>query len=105
VSAGVTAGYKGDVSYQPEDPAGAVLLTVQASQALAAAGQADMVWGHVSIRDPGGRGTTASSRQAGSTCSGGRPSLTDPILGAVTNPWRGSVYRRAGHGGGSDVPG
>jgi ribulose-5-phosphate 4-epimerase/fuculose-1-phosphate aldolase len=44
------------VSYQPADASGAVRLTVQASRALAAAGQADMVWGHASVRDPGGRG-------------------------------------------------
>jgi hypothetical protein len=50
------AGYKGAVSYQPADASGAVLLAVQASRALAAAGQGDMVWGHVSIRDPDGRG-------------------------------------------------
>jgi L-ribulose-5-phosphate 4-epimerase len=30
--------------------------TAQANRALGAAGQSDMVWGHVSIRDPGGRG-------------------------------------------------
>ncbi|HEX5496635.1 MAG TPA: class II aldolase/adducin family protein [Mycobacteriales bacterium] len=28
----------------------------RANQALAAAGQADMIWGHVSVRDPDGRG-------------------------------------------------
>ena len=50
------AGYKGAVSYQPADASGAVLLAVQASRALAAAGQGDMVWGHASIRDPDGRG-------------------------------------------------
>jgi ribulose-5-phosphate 4-epimerase/fuculose-1-phosphate aldolase len=44
------------MSYQPKDQVGAVLLAVQASRALAAAGQADMVWGHASVRDPGGRG-------------------------------------------------
>jgi ribulose-5-phosphate 4-epimerase/fuculose-1-phosphate aldolase len=44
------------VSYQPADADGAVLLAVQASRALAAAGQGDMVWGHASIRDPDGRG-------------------------------------------------
>ena len=49
------------MSYQPADPAGAVLLAVQASQALAAAGQADMVWGHASVRDPGGRGAWMKS--------------------------------------------
>ncbi|GGK78309.1 class II aldolase/adducin family protein [Mangrovihabitans endophyticus] len=31
-------------------------LTVQASHALAAAGLGDMVWGHVAVRDPDGRG-------------------------------------------------
>lgn len=31
-------------------------LVVQASQALAAAGLGDMVWGHASVRDPDGRG-------------------------------------------------
>ena len=30
--------------------------TAQANRALGAAGQSDMVWGHVSIRDPEGRG-------------------------------------------------
>jgi ribulose-5-phosphate 4-epimerase/fuculose-1-phosphate aldolase len=44
------------VSYQPGDRQDAVRLAVQASRALAAAGQADMVWGHASVRDPGGRG-------------------------------------------------
>src|SRR6266581_4112035 len=29
---------------------------VQANQALGASGQSDMVWGHASVRDPGGRG-------------------------------------------------
>jgi len=49
------------VSYQPGDRQGAVRLAVQASRALAAAGQADMVWGHASIRDPGGRGAWMKS--------------------------------------------
>ena len=31
-------------------------LAIQASRALAAAGQGDMVWGHVAVRDPQGRG-------------------------------------------------
>lgn len=31
-------------------------LTIQASLALAAAGQGDLVWGHVAVRDPAGRG-------------------------------------------------
>src|ERR1700748_1908987 len=48
--------YNGAVSYEPADRDSAVLLAVQASRALAAAGQTDMVWGHASIRDPGGRG-------------------------------------------------
>jgi ribulose-5-phosphate 4-epimerase/fuculose-1-phosphate aldolase len=44
------------VNYEPADRDSAVLLAVQASRALAAGGQADMVWGHASIRDRGGRG-------------------------------------------------
>lgn len=44
------------VSYEPQDSGHARSLVVDASRALAAAGQADMVWGHVSVRDPGGRG-------------------------------------------------
>ncbi len=31
-------------------------LAVVASRTLAAAGQGDMVWGHVAVRDPAGRG-------------------------------------------------
>jgi L-fuculose-phosphate aldolase len=49
------------VSYQPTDAADAVLLAVQASRALAAGGQGDMVWGHASVRDPGGRGAWMKS--------------------------------------------
>jgi L-fuculose-phosphate aldolase len=49
------------MSYQPGDPQDAVRLAVQASRALAAAGQADMVWGHASVRDPGGRGAWMKS--------------------------------------------
>jgi len=49
------------VSYQPGNRQDAVRLAVQASRALAAAGQADMVWGHASIRDPGGRGAWMKS--------------------------------------------
>jgi len=49
------------VSYQPGDAEDAVRLAVQASRALAAAGQADMVWGHASVRDPGGRGAWMKS--------------------------------------------
>lgn len=33
-----------------------ISLAVQACAALAAAGQADLIWGHHSVRDPGGRG-------------------------------------------------
>ena len=49
------------MSYQPADASGAVRLAVQASRALAAAGQGDMVWGHASIRDPDGRGAWMKS--------------------------------------------
>jgi ribulose-5-phosphate 4-epimerase/fuculose-1-phosphate aldolase len=49
------------VSYQPADAASAAALAVQASRALAVAGQADMVWGHASVRDPGGRGAWMKS--------------------------------------------
>jgi ribulose-5-phosphate 4-epimerase/fuculose-1-phosphate aldolase len=33
-----------------------IVATAQANQALGASGQSDMVWGHASIRAPGGRG-------------------------------------------------
>jgi ribulose-5-phosphate 4-epimerase/fuculose-1-phosphate aldolase len=49
------------VSYEPADRDSAVLLAVQASRALAAGGQTDMVWGHASIRDPGGHGAWMKS--------------------------------------------
>ena len=49
------------MSYEPADRDSAVLLAVQASRALAAGGQTDMVWGHASIRDPGGRGAWMKS--------------------------------------------
>jgi len=49
------------VSYEAADRESAVLLAVQASRALAAGGQADMVWGHASVRDPGGRGAWMKS--------------------------------------------
>jgi len=42
--------------YVPVDDAGALALAVDGCRALAAAGQADMVWGHPSVRDPAGRG-------------------------------------------------
>src|ERR1700744_1678883 len=42
--------------YVPADDGAAVALAVDGCRALAAAGQADMVWGHPSVRDPEGRG-------------------------------------------------
>jgi ribulose-5-phosphate 4-epimerase/fuculose-1-phosphate aldolase len=42
--------------YIPVDSASALSLAVDGCRALAAAGQADMVWGHPSVRDPAGRG-------------------------------------------------
>lgn len=42
--------------YTPGDTDEAVALAVDGCRALAAAGQSDMVWGHPSVRDPGGRG-------------------------------------------------
>src|ERR1700735_4833706 len=42
--------------YVPADDGAAIALAVDGCRALAAAGQADMVWGHPSVRDPGGRG-------------------------------------------------
>src|ERR1700727_210774 len=42
--------------YIPLDADGALALAVDGCRALAAAGQADMVWGHPSVRDPEGRG-------------------------------------------------
>jgi L-fuculose-phosphate aldolase len=44
------------VTYRPADSAEAISLVVQASRALMAAGQSDMVWGHASARDPRGLG-------------------------------------------------
>lgn len=40
----------------PRGEAEARALTERAGRALAAAGQGDMVWGHVAVRDPAGRG-------------------------------------------------
>jgi L-fuculose-phosphate aldolase len=40
----------------PSTAAEALALVEQACQALMAGGQDDMVWGHPSVRDPGGRG-------------------------------------------------
>jgi ribulose-5-phosphate 4-epimerase/fuculose-1-phosphate aldolase len=44
------------MAYIPATAAEAVGLVVDGCRALAAAGQADMVWGHPSVRDPEGRG-------------------------------------------------
>jgi ribulose-5-phosphate 4-epimerase/fuculose-1-phosphate aldolase len=44
------------MTYAPGDPDSALSLAVDGCRALAAAGQADMVWGHPSVRDPEGRG-------------------------------------------------
>ena len=44
------------MTYVPADAAAAITLAVDGCRALAAAGQADMVWGHPSVRDPEGRG-------------------------------------------------
>lgn len=41
------------VNAASDDP---VAVVVAASRTLAAAGQSDLVWGHVAVRDPGGRG-------------------------------------------------
>ena len=40
----------------PDDPGDPVDVAVAASSALASAGQSDLVWGHVAVRDPQGRG-------------------------------------------------
>ena len=42
--------------YVPADDGAAIALAVDGCRVLAAAGQADMVWGHPSVRDPQGRG-------------------------------------------------
>ncbi|MFY9864551.1 MAG: class II aldolase/adducin family protein [Trebonia sp.] len=44
------------MSYVPESSGEAIALAVDGCRALTAAGQSDMVWGHPSVRDPGGRG-------------------------------------------------
>jgi ribulose-5-phosphate 4-epimerase/fuculose-1-phosphate aldolase len=49
------------MTYEPAGPAEAITLAVQASRALAAAGQADMIWGHASVRDPDQRGVWMKS--------------------------------------------
>lgn len=45
----------------PSTTSEAITLAAQASRALAAAGQSDMVWGHASVRDPEGRGAWMKS--------------------------------------------
>lgn len=45
----------------PSTASEALALAVQGSTALMAAGQSDMVWGHASVRDPGGRGAWMKS--------------------------------------------
>jgi ribulose-5-phosphate 4-epimerase/fuculose-1-phosphate aldolase len=40
----------------PTNAAEAITLAAAGNRALAAAGQSDMVWGHASVRDPGGQG-------------------------------------------------
>ena len=47
--------------YVPVDADSALALAVDGCRALAAAGQADMVWGHPSVRDPEGRGVWMKS--------------------------------------------
>ena len=42
--------------YVPADDDAAIALAVDGCRVLAAAGQADMVWGHPGVRDPAGRG-------------------------------------------------
>jgi L-fuculose-phosphate aldolase len=49
------------VTGTPTNAAEATRLAVQACQALTAAGQSDMVWGHASVRDPDGRGAWLKS--------------------------------------------
>jgi len=49
------------VSYEAANRESAIQLAVQASRALAVGGQADMVWGHASVRDPDGCGAWMKS--------------------------------------------
>jgi ribulose-5-phosphate 4-epimerase/fuculose-1-phosphate aldolase len=55
------AAYNRRVTSTPSNAAEAVRLVVQAGRVLMAAGQSDMVWGHASVRDPGGRGAWMKS--------------------------------------------
>lgn len=45
----------------PSTSSEAITLAAAGNRALAAAGQADMVWGHASVRDPDGRGAWMKS--------------------------------------------
>jgi len=45
----------------PSTSSEAITLAAVGNRALAAAGQSDMVWGHASVRDPGGRGAWMKS--------------------------------------------
>src|ERR1700722_8067165 len=47
--------------YVPADDGAAIALAVDGCRALAAAGQAGMVWGHPGVRDPQGRGAWLKS--------------------------------------------
>ena len=49
------------MSYVPESSGEAIALAIDGCRALTAAGQSDMVWGHASVRDPGGRGAWMKS--------------------------------------------
>ena len=52
----IPAGMTPDLHEEGEDAMHPVHRVVRASRALAAAGQQDMVWGHVAVRDHDGRG-------------------------------------------------
>lgn len=54
-------------------------LVATSSQVLAAAGQADLIWGHASVRDPGGRGVWIKSAEWGlDEVTSDRVHLVDP---------------------------
>lgn len=59
-------------------------LVVEASRVLAAAGQSDLIWGHVSVRDPQGRGAWMKASGWGlEEIDAGRVVLVDPAGGVV----------------------
>lgn len=59
-------------------------LVVQASKALAVSGQSDLIWGHVSIRDPAGRGAWLKAYGWGlEEVEEDRVVLVDPAGGVV----------------------